>query len=139
MGDVMNATGTAAAVRQLKPLLAVQNIQRSVEFYRDRLGFALTGEAENEGKMFWCSLERGGAAIMLQQAEEEDGPAKGRGRGISFYFICDDADAIYAELTSRGLKLSPPSVAYYGMKQVVVPEPDGYYLCFESPITQGKG
>ena len=135
----MNATSNAVAVRQLRPLLAVQDIQRSVEFYRDRLGFTLTGEAENEGKMFWCSMERGGSAIMLQQAEEEDGPAEGRGRGISFYFICDDADAVHAELISRGLKLSPPSVAYYGMKQVVVPEPDGYYLCFESPIAQGKG
>ena len=135
----MTATSNAAAVRQLVPLLAVQDIQRSAEFYRDRLGFALTGKAENEGKMFWCRMERGGSAIMLQQAEDEDGPAKGRGRGVSLYFICDDADAVYMELTSRGLQLSPPSVAYYGMKQVVVPEPDGYYLCFESPVESGKG
>jgi uncharacterized glyoxalase superfamily protein PhnB len=134
----MTATSRSLTVRQLKPLLAVADIQRSVEFYRDRLGFTLTGEAENEGKMFWCSMERGGSAIMLQQAEDEDGPAEGRGRGISFYFICDDADAIYAELTSRGLHLSPPSIAYYGMKQVVVPEPDGYYICFESPVASGK-
>jgi uncharacterized glyoxalase superfamily protein PhnB len=134
----MTATSRSLTVRQLKPLLAVADIQRSVEFYRDRLGFSLTGEAENEGKMFWCSMERGGSAIMLQQAEDEDGPAEGRGRGISFYFICDDADAIYAELTSRGLHLSPPSIAYYGMKQVVVPEPDGYYICFESPVASGK-
>ncbi len=135
----MTATSNAAAVRQLVPLLAVQDIQRSVEFYRDRLGFKLTGEADNEGKMFWCRMERGGSAIMLQQAEDEDGPAKGRGRGVSLYFICDDADAVYLELISRGLQLNPPSVAYYGMKQVVVPEPDGYYLCFESPTEYGKG
>ena len=83
-------------------------------------------------------MERGDSAIMLQQAEDEDGPAEGRGRGVSFYFICDDADTIYAELTARGLQLSPPTIAYYGMKQVVVPEPDGYYLCFESPVAAGK-
>ena len=134
----MTSTSKSAVVRQLKPLFAVSDIQRSVEFYRDRLGFSLTGEAEHEGKMFWCSMERGGSAIMLQQAEDEDGPAEGRGRGVSFYFICEDADAIYAELISRGLHLGPPTVAYYGMKQVVVPEPDGYYLCFESPVANGK-
>ena len=83
-------------------------------------------------------MERGDSAIMLQQAEDEDGPAEGRGWGVSFYFICDDADTIYAELTARGLQLSPPTIAYYGMKQVVVPEPDGYYLCFESPVAGGK-
>jgi len=96
------------------------------------------GKAENEGKMFWCSMERGGSAIMLQQAEEEDGPAEDRGRGVIFYFICDDADTIYTELISRGLELSPPAIAYYGMKQVIVPEPDGYNLCFESPVASGK-
>ena len=84
--------------------------------------------------MFWCKMARGGSAIMLQEAEDEDGSANGRGRGVSFYFDCEDADAIYAELTSRGLRLSPPTIAYYGMKQVVVPEPDGYYICFESPV-----
>lgn len=57
-------------------------VQRSVEFYREWLGFNLTGEAENDGKMFWCSMERGGSAIMLQQAEEEDGPAEGRGQRV---------------------------------------------------------
>jgi hypothetical protein len=82
--------------------------------------------------MFWCRLERGGASIMLQQAEAEDGPAEGRGRGVAFYFICDDADAVYTELTSRGLPLEKPTVAYYGMKQLFVPEPDGYSICFES-------
>ena len=130
----MPSTEKSAIVRQLVPLLAVTDIQRSLEFYRDRLGFTLTGQAENEGRLSWCSMVRGGSAIMLQQAEDEDGPAKGRGRGVSFYFVCEDADAIYAELTSRGLQISPPTVAYYGMKQVIVPEPDGYYLCFECPV-----
>jgi uncharacterized glyoxalase superfamily protein PhnB len=134
----MTSMSKSAVVRQLVPLLAVTDLQRSVEFYRDRLGFGLTGQAENEGKMFWCRTARDGSVIMLQEAEEEDGPAKGFGRGISFYFVCDDADAMYAELTSRGLQLDPPSVAYYGMKQVVVPEPDGYFLCFESAVESVK-
>jgi|GEM_PF-3456425 len=52
----MTSTYKSAVVQQLKPLLAVSDIQRSVEFYRDWLGFNLTGEAENDGKMFWCSM-----------------------------------------------------------------------------------
>jgi len=35
---------------------------------------------------------------------------------------------------SRGLKLDPPRTAYYGMNQLFVPEPNGYALCFESPV-----
>jgi uncharacterized glyoxalase superfamily protein PhnB len=132
----MDATQTTAVVRELWPLLIVSDIERSVAFYHDRLGFTLARQAtDSKGKIFWCRLERGGCSVMLQQAEEEeDGPAEGRGRGVIFYFICDDADVMYAELSGRGLRLDPPSVAYYGMKQVFVPEPDGYELCFESEV-----
>lgn len=121
-----------AVIRQLWPLLFVQDIERSVRFYRDQLGFALAGRADAEGRMYWCQLERGGASLMLQQAELEDGPAEGRGCGVAFYFLCDDTDVMHAELVSRGLQLAPPTLAYYGMKQLFVPEPDGYSICFES-------
>ena len=125
----------STSIRQLCPLLAVQDIDRSIEFYRDRLGFSIVGKADSEGKIFWCCLERDGASVMLQQADEEDGPAEGRGRGVTFYYVCNDADAIYGELSSRGLKLDAPRVAYYGMNQLFVPEPDGYAICFESPVS----
>jgi uncharacterized glyoxalase superfamily protein PhnB len=80
-------------------------------------------------------MERDGVTLMLEEGADEDGPPEGRGRGVSFYILCEDADSIYTELTSRGVELRPPVVAYYGMKQVIVPEPDGYFLCFESPVT----
>ena len=128
-----------AAVRQLWPLLAVDEIDRSIDFYQNTLGFAVVGRAEAAGRLFWCRLERGGASIMLQQADEEDGPARHRGRGVAFYFVCDDAEQLHAELSSRGVRLPPVTVAEYGMKQVFVPEPDGYSICFESPTDVWAG
>jgi catechol 2,3-dioxygenase-like lactoylglutathione lyase family enzyme len=126
-------TQSLGVVRELWPLVLVQDIERSIAFYRDRLGFTVVGEAKTSDRVFWCRLKRGGASIMLQQAEEVDGPPVGRGRGVGFYFICDDADGLYAEWTGRGLTLAPPTIADYGMKQLFVPEPDGYSICFESP------
>ena len=84
--------------------------------------------------MFWCRLERGGSSVMLQAADAEDGPAKARGRGVTLYFVCDDVDAFFEEVLSRGLNVDPPTVAYYGMRQLYVPEPNGYVVCFESPV-----
>ncbi len=121
-------------IRELWPLLEVRDIRRSVAFYRVQLGFTLVGrDAESEDDMHWCRLVRDSASIMLQQV---DNPAAGAHRGISLYFVCDDADALHAELTSRGLALNPPSHAYYGMKQLYVPEPDGHTICFESPTEE---
>lgn len=122
-----------AAIRELVPLMCVQDVARSLSFYRDRLGFTVVAAWEPDGKLAWCRLQRDNAAVMLQQATEEDGPADGRGRGVEFFFICDDAGTIHADLSARGLRLDPPRIAFYGMKQVFVIDPDGYRLCFESP------
>jgi glyoxylase I family protein len=53
------------------------------------------------------------------------------------YFGWEDLDGLYAELVAKGVKLSPPRVAPYGMKQVYVTDPDGFGLCFQWPVTQG--
>ena len=131
----MKAEVRTARIHEVCPLLAVSNIDRSVEFYTERLGFRVATEARDDAnKLFWCRLERDGAALMLGTADDdEDGQPGERGRGVCLYFICDEADAIHAEFTSRGLTLNAPAVAYYGMKQLFVPEPDGYLICFESP------
>ena len=77
------------------------DINRSVEFYQNKLGFALAGRAGSEGKLFGWRLERGGTSIMLQQVDEEDGQAAEQGRRVALYSTCDDADAMHAELLSR--------------------------------------
>ena len=118
-------------IRELAPLLFVQDIARSVAFYQ-QLGFKLAGTWEPDGKLAWCRLERTGSAVMLQQAEEEDGPAEGRGRGVGLFFTCDDVDALHGEFVSADVKIAPPQVAFYGMKQIFLKDPDGYDLCFES-------
>lgn len=126
-------------VRQLWPLLMVSDIERSVSFYRDGLGFALVGSAEDVGRMFWCRLERDGACIMLQQGDEP-GDSGGRAApAVTFYFVCDDAQAMFDELSGKGIELEPPVIAYYGMTQLFVPEPDGYAICFESPTSDWSG
>ncbi len=93
----MTVAQRSAAVHDLVPLLFVEDIERSLAFYRDQLGFSIAEKWEPEGKIAWCRLVRGGATLMLQQACEEDGPAAGCGRGIGFFFLCDDADAVHIE------------------------------------------
>jgi uncharacterized glyoxalase superfamily protein PhnB len=133
----VTASRKAAVVRNLVPLLFVQDIGASLAFYQDRLGFDLVAQWKPDEKLAWCRAERDGSAIMLQQAEEEDGPSEGRGRGIVFYFNCDDVDAMYAEVVDRGLACKRPAVAFYGENQIFLRDPDGYQLCFQSSAKPG--
>jgi uncharacterized glyoxalase superfamily protein PhnB len=129
----------SATIQELVPLLFVEDIGRSADFYRERLGFEMTMKWEPAGKLSWCRLEHGRASLMLQQAlPEEDGPAEGRGRGVGFYFNCHDADAMHADLASRGLSLAAPKASFYGMNQLFVKDPDGYELCFQSVVERAR-
>ena len=53
-------------VKQVVPFLRVSEMERSVRFYIDGLGFTMKHEWVPEGKLRWCWLTRGGASLMLQ-------------------------------------------------------------------------
>jgi glyoxylase I family protein len=64
-------------------------------------------------------------------------PARVVGHGDTcIYFGWEDLDRLYAELVAKGVKLNPPKVAPYGMKQLYVTDPDGFGLCFQWPVAQ---
>ena len=130
-----SSVAQSGVVREMVPLLFVDDLPSCVAFYTDKLGFTLQGKWEPDGKLTWCKLRRDGSAIMLQQACDEDGRAGERGRGIIFYFECHDVDAMYGEVVARGLAVNPPEVAFYGQKQLSLHDPDGYSLCFQSPVS----
>jgi hypothetical protein len=61
--------------------------------------------------------------------------ARWRGDGDTCLYIgCSDVDEIYADLRSKGLELKPPTIAAYRMKQLNPRDPDGYGLCFQTPV-----
>ncbi|MBK6486091.1 MAG: VOC family protein [Gemmatimonadetes bacterium] len=122
------------------PLLMTSSIQRSLAFYRDRLGFTVVGrDAERDEDVRWCRVARDGASLMLQQADVDQSPATSSDRRLALYIVCDDVDALHADFSARGLQLPVPVNAYYSMRQLEVPDPDGYAVCFETPLQGWQG
>jgi catechol 2,3-dioxygenase-like lactoylglutathione lyase family enzyme len=116
-------------VRQAVPFFRVADIEASVRYYVDGLGFEMKNSWTPEGKLQWCWLEIGGAAVMLQESRVP--PAGKVGEGVSICFTCNDALAIYREVTARGIAASKPFVGN-GMWVTTLCDPDGYRLEFES-------
>jgi uncharacterized glyoxalase superfamily protein PhnB len=132
----------AIDVRGLSPLLQVFDMPVAIRFYRDVLGFTVTGTSPSlsadPDHVNWSMLELNGAEIMLNTAydpEDQPGaPDPGRWSGhqdTCIYFGCPDVDGAYQHLLSKGLSVKPPKVAHYGMKQLYLTDPDGYGLCFQ--------
>ena len=57
-------------VVQAVPFFAVANIEESVRYYAD-LDFVMTRKWIDQGKLRWCWLQIGSAALMLQQFRRE--------------------------------------------------------------------
>jgi len=128
-------------IRGLCPLLQVFDMPTSVRFYRDILGFALVSNAElrAEDEFGWCLLRYDdGTEIMLNTAydygERPDAPDPARVSAhgdTCIYFGCPDPDAAWRYLRDKGLAINEPKVAWYGMKQLYLTDPDGFGLCFQ--------
>jgi len=92
------ASTTSVNVKQAVPFLGVTNMEASLRFYVDGLGFKMKHwwipnreEDKPDGRIRWCWLELGDAAIMLQEFLPERQPKETPGTGASVCFMCEDA------------------------------------------------
>ncbi|MGA3187982.1 MAG: VOC family protein [Bryobacteraceae bacterium] len=124
---------TQPNVTQTVPMLGVVNMEASLRFYVDGLGFEMTNKWIPEGeKIRWCWLQLGGAAIMLQEFTNNRLPGVKLGQGVSINFQCKDSLAIYHQVVSRGIPVKTPMVGN-AMWVTSLTDPDGYAIHFHSP------
>ena len=59
------------SLQTIWPLIWVTDMERSLAFYRDGLGFQMVASWEGPYGIAWCRLTRGPVSLMLQVAEGE--------------------------------------------------------------------
>jgi catechol 2,3-dioxygenase-like lactoylglutathione lyase family enzyme len=107
-------------------VFVVQDVLRSVEHYRDVLGFHT--EFTYGQPTFYAGVERDGVVIQLQAASETK---RQPGHG-AVNVLVTDVDALYRELKSRGARtLNEPADYPYGMRDFDIHGLDGNQLCFD--------
>jgi lactoylglutathione lyase len=128
---------TGVNVKQAVPFFNVSNMEESLRFYIEGLGFQMTKKWIDEGSLRWCWLEIGEAALMLQEFRKEGhdswNPSCKAGEGVSVCFMCENALAIYQEATARGVTVRNTPFVGNGLWVVSFSDPNGYRIDFESP------
>lgn len=133
---------TRANVRQAVPFFGVTSMEASIRFYVDGLGFEMKrywipdqdqSDYKVDGRIRWCWLELGDAAIMLQEFLPEHQPKGVLGTGVNVCFQCEDALALYRQFRNRGIQMQRRPSVGNGLWVVPVIDPDGYRMEFSSP------
>lgn len=122
----------AVVFRAVTPLLRTRDLDASIAFYVDRLGFALRRRSDADG---WASLERDGIELMLAMPNAHAGDAEPGFTG-SLYFRLDDAEAVdrlWASLQGKARTCYPPETFPHGMREFAVHDDNGYLLQFGAP------
>lgn len=134
------APAVRANLKQAVPFFGVTNMEASLRFYVEGLGFQMKNwwipdrvEGHADGRIHWCWLQRGEAAIMLQEFSPGRRPTETLGTGVNVCFQCEDALALYREFKSRGVEMRKRPFVGNRLWVVPVVDPDGYRMEFSSP------
>ena len=118
-----------------RPILHVTDVETSLRFYVDRLGFTSPWRYEEDGKVHVAQVDRQGCALILADTWPEK-----IGKGVMFISLNVEPatrenasaalDALRAELEAKGVPVKEGS---WGYRLLVVDDPDGNQLLFNYP------
>jgi catechol 2,3-dioxygenase-like lactoylglutathione lyase family enzyme len=123
-------------LRESSVSLTVGDLDRSVAWYRDVLGFTVGERWDEDGAVRGVQLKAGRVDLMLNQDDFAKGRDRAKGVGMRLWFSTAQALESLADLIrSKGGELAyGPEEMPWGDRALGVTDPDGYSLTFvESP------
>jgi catechol 2,3-dioxygenase-like lactoylglutathione lyase family enzyme len=121
-----------------RPVLHVTDVETSLHFYIERLGFTSPWRYEKDGRTHVAQVERQGCALILADTWPEK-----IGNGLMFISLNAEPvtqvaalDALRAEFEAQGVSVKEGS---WGYRLLVVDDPDGNQLFFNYPNETASG
>jgi len=115
-----------------RPVLHVTDVEASLCFYVNRLGFTSAWRYEEDGRAHVAQVDRQGCALILADTWPEK-----IGKGLMFISLNIEREAqiaaldtLRAELEAKGVSVKEGS---WGYRLLVVDDPDGNQLFFNYP------
>ncbi|PYQ61796.1 MAG: hypothetical protein DMF58_03585 [Acidobacteria bacterium] len=126
----MKMTNQSFRGRTLTASLTVKDLQKSLAWYRDVVGFTVDQNHEREGKLTAVSLKAGDVRLLIVQDDGARGWDRVKGEGFSLQIITDqNVDEIAKRIKDLGGTLdSQPADTPWGARVFRVRDPDGFKL-----------
>lgn len=138
-------TSNLPKISKLSPVFAVEDVQKTAEFYIKHLGFQLVFAVPNHnaveeifenGKEYrFAMLKSGEVEIALQRLDtfqDDIHFAKNQsiGASVAFYMYVDNSEDLYNRLKSENLNLTELKTTWYGVREFYLKDLNGYILGF---------
>jgi uncharacterized glyoxalase superfamily protein PhnB len=126
---------------KLTPNLLVANVERSLAFYTDTLGFTRGMTVPEQSPFVFASVTSGPIEIFLNDAATaiKEYPAfagKPIGATATMFIEMEGIDAFHDAVKPK-VKIAMPIVTqFYGMREFAIEDPDGYLITFAQRVPQ---
>jgi uncharacterized glyoxalase superfamily protein PhnB len=116
-------------LRSIMPSLTANDLEASIEFYTDVLGFVMGERWSDDGKLVGAMLKAGSCELGLSQDDWAKGRDRRKGEGIRiFCATVQDIDALAARIQAAGRRLTEePTTQSWGVRSLSLDDPDGYH------------
>jgi uncharacterized glyoxalase superfamily protein PhnB len=124
---------SAAQITGIAPQFLVDDLDRAIAYYRDRLGF----EVDFIYQSFYAGVRRDGFAIHLKHAPKvaADRAHRKQNEHLDAYISVSGIRDFFSELQMRGAEvIKPLEERPWASLDFYVEDPDGYILCFSEQI-----
>lgn len=121
--------------KKVVPMLHVPDVRRTVDWYRE-LGFDVTVTYSDgeEGQSF-AMVAFGSGEVMFSSGGKA---VKNHRRDADLYVYTDGVDAFYERIKERVDIIEAPHNMFYGMREVIVRDPNGFWVTFGQELSQDE-
>jgi uncharacterized glyoxalase superfamily protein PhnB len=126
--------GKTMTVKKITPILFAAEIEPSLKFWTERLGFEKTIDVPEGNKLGFAIVQKGGVELMYQSyasAEKDISATSSEVRkGPSFLYVeVESLDEIIAAIKKIPVVM-PVRTTFYGAKEIGIKDPAGHIIIF---------
>ena len=119
--------------RELAASLTVNDLEKSLAWYTDVLGFTIDRKHEREGNLFAVSLKAGAVRLLITRDNGAKGFDRVKGEGFSLQLTTSqDVDSLAARIKERGGTLATEPADGFGARFFRIVDPDGFKFVISS-------
>ncbi|HVG07541.1 MAG TPA: VOC family protein [Thermoanaerobaculia bacterium] len=117
-------------LRAMMLAITATDLQASLAWYRDVLGFTVAEEYKNGDALMGVRMSAGDVQVMLGQDDFAKGRERQKGAGVRiFCTTSQDVDQLAAAIKQRGGQLThEPTDQPWGLRDFAVVDPDGFNI-----------